>query len=76
MRELGLENADLSRTFTDIEEYAKACRFRDCTHNSEPGCAVQQAIADGVLSAERLQSYKKLKKGLVMKVSVHGRSRR
>ena len=58
MRELGLENADLSRTFTDIEEYAKACRFRDCTHNSEPGCAVQQAIADGVLSAERLQSYK------------------
>ncbi|UWP59407.1 ribosome small subunit-dependent GTPase A [Ruminococcus gauvreauii] len=62
MRELGLENADLSRTFTDIEEYAKACRFRDCTHNSEPGCAVQQAIADGVLSAERLQSYKKLKK--------------
>ncbi|MCH1983296.1 ribosome small subunit-dependent GTPase A [Ruminococcus sp. OA3] len=62
MRELGLESADLARTFSDIEEFAEACRFRDCTHSSEPGCAVQQAIDDGVLSADRLQSYEKLKK--------------
>ena len=62
MRELGLESADLSKAFTDIETFAQACRFRNCTHAGEPGCAVQQAIADGALSSQRLLSYKKLKK--------------
>lgn len=62
MRELGLESADLSRTFADISELASECRFRDCTHTVEPGCAVQRAVSDGTLSAERVSGYQKLKK--------------
>lgn len=62
MRELGIESADLSRTFLDIEELAQNCRFSDCTHTKEPGCAVKEAIEDGSLSQERLSSYFKLKK--------------
>lgn len=62
MREIGLETADLSRTFTDIEELATKCKFRDCTHTHEPKCAVQEAIKSGLLSKERLDSYLKLKK--------------
>lgn len=62
MRELGLESANISKTFADIDELASACRFHDCTHTGEPGCAVQKAVRDGTLSDERLLSYKKLKK--------------
>ncbi|HWQ77015.1 MAG TPA: ribosome small subunit-dependent GTPase A [Syntrophomonas sp.] len=62
MRELGLENANLSRTFADIDELATECRFNDCRHENEPGCAVRQAIAAGELTEERLLSYKKLQK--------------
>lgn len=62
MRELGLENANLSRTFTDIDELAAECRFNDCRHENEPGCAVRQAIEAGELTEERLLSYKKLQK--------------
>ncbi len=62
MRELGIEGADLSRTFADIDELSTKCRFQDCTHASEPNCAVQKAIRDGLLSVERLASYVKLKK--------------
>lgn len=62
MRELGLESADLARTFADIDELAARCRFRDCTHDGEPGCAVEEAIRDGLLEPERLASYRKLKK--------------
>lgn len=64
MRELGLESADLGRTFADIEDYGRGCRFRDCAHENEPGCAVREAIAAGLLAAERLESYKKLRKEL------------
>lgn len=60
MRELQLESADLARSFSDIEELAKYCRFGDCAHSSEPGCAVNDAIKKGKLSVERLQSYIKL----------------
>lgn len=62
MRELGLESANLSKTFSDIDELASMCKFRDCTHGSEPGCAVQKAIDDGIISSERFLSYEKLKK--------------
>lgn len=62
MRELGLESANLSKTFADIDELAFMCKFHDCTHASEPGCAVQKAICGGTLSVERLISYQKLKK--------------
>jgi ribosome biogenesis GTPase len=62
MRELGVESADLGRTFADIEELAGSCRFPDCRHAREPGCAVRKAIAEGLITEERLLSYQKLKK--------------
>lgn len=62
MRELGIESADFTRAFSDIDELASECRFNDCSHEREPGCAVQQAIRDGIITKERLTSYIKLKK--------------
>ena len=62
MREIGIESADLARAFADIDELSAKCRFSDCTHTREPNCAVQKAIEDGLLSAERLANYLKLKK--------------
>ena len=47
--------------FEDIELLAEGCRFKNCTHHLEPGCAVQEAIQSGELSAERFSSYEKLK---------------
>ncbi|WP_195539071.1 ribosome small subunit-dependent GTPase A [Eubacterium maltosivorans] len=62
MRELGVESADLDRAFADIETLAEDCRFRDCTHTNEPGCAVLCAVEKGALDADRFASYQKLKK--------------
>lgn len=55
----------LERTFADIEELALACRFGDCAHQGEPGCAVAEAIADGRLDRARLASYTKLQREVV-----------
>ena len=62
MRELGLWDADegVSATFADIEELATQCRFRDCAHGDEPGCAIQAAIDAGELDPSRLYNYEKL----------------
>jgi ribosome biogenesis GTPase len=60
MREIQVETADLSQAFSYIEAFAAQCRFADCNHDCEPGCAVNQALSDGRLSADRLTSYKKL----------------
>ena len=63
MRELGLWEGDgLESTFADIDELANACRFSDCRHDREPGCAVRSAIADGTLPAERLLAQRKLER--------------
>lgn len=62
MRELGIESVDLVKAFADIDELAAKCKFHDCLHTSEPNCAVQQAIKGGLLSAERLANYLKMKK--------------
>lgn len=62
MRELGIESADLSKAFADIDELSEQCRFNDCSHTKEPGCAVKEAVGKGELSEERLASYFKLKK--------------
>lgn len=62
MRELGVESVNLEKTFSDIEEFVMQCKFRDCQHEDEPGCAVRKAIEDGLFTQERLQNYKKLKK--------------
>ena len=50
----------IALTFSDIEQLSDACRFRDCAHQDEPGCAVRAAIASGTLPAGRLASYQKL----------------
>jgi ribosome biogenesis GTPase len=64
MRELQLWDVDegLGDTFADVETFARDCYFTDCGHNSEPDCAVKGAIADGMLAAERLESFKKMKR--------------
>lgn len=62
MRELGVESVNLSKTFADIDELASECRFNDCRHESEPGCAVRKAIEKGLIDEDRLLSFNKLKK--------------
>lgn len=64
MRELGMWDVTegLGDAFGDITELAQHCRFSDCTHHKEPGCAVLRAIAEGTLPEVRLIQYKKLKK--------------
>lgn len=63
MRELGMWKADegLEKTFEDVESYIGMCKYSDCTHTNEPGCAIQDAIKHGELSQERFDSYIKLK---------------
>ncbi len=63
MRELALWEADegVSQTFEDIEALEAQCRFSDCTHGNEPGCAVRAALESGDLNAARLESFNKLK---------------
>lgn len=66
MRELGLWQADegLAATFGDIEALASGCRFRDCSHKGEPGCAVREAMDLGDLDEGRFRSYGKLQREL------------
>lgn len=61
MRELGAESVDLSKSFEDIETLAGQCKFNNCTHTNEPGCAILQALEDGSLDQRRFSSYLKLK---------------
>ena len=63
MRELGMWDISegLGQAFSDVENYAAMCRFRDCRHEHEPGCAVRAAIERGELDENRLESYRKLK---------------
>lgn len=51
----------LDDAFSDVEKLAQMCRFRDCRHENEPGCAVQKAIETGELSLSRFESYQKIK---------------
>lgn len=64
MRELGIwdDGSGVDQTFNDVTEIIESCRFSDCKHSNEPGCAVREAIEDGTLSEERYESYLKLKK--------------
>lgn len=57
MRELGIISADLDKSFSDIEEIAKRCKFLDCRHENEPKCAVKEAIEKGLLDIERLEVF-------------------
>lgn len=62
MRELQLlvSERGLSETFEDVEETARRCRFTDCRHENEPGCAIREALGDGTLDSARYASYRKL----------------
>lgn len=63
VRGLGLWDAEegIGAAFSDVEELAASCKFRDCSHTNEPGCAVQAAVAGGTLATHRLESYLRLK---------------
>jgi ribosome biogenesis GTPase len=62
MREIQLTDSEngLSEVFDDIERLAAGCRFSNCTHGSEPGCAVKAAVAEGRLDPNRLARWMKL----------------
>lgn len=64
LRGIGLVDADegLAHTFADIEAVAARCRFADCTHAGEPGCAVVEALDDGTLPLRRYESWQKLQR--------------
>jgi ribosome biogenesis GTPase / thiamine phosphate phosphatase len=66
LREIQLWSADegIQDAFADVDELAAGCRFNDCAHMREPGCAVQAAIDEGRLPRERLQSYRALQREL------------
>ena len=64
IRELALAEATdgIAAAFEDIESLAIHCRFANCIHETEPGCAVQSAIAEGGLDLERLKQFRKLQR--------------
>jgi ribosome biogenesis GTPase / thiamine phosphate phosphatase len=64
LRELQFWDGDIGAAFEDIEALAAECRFNDCAHVTEPGCAVQAAVDDGTLALDRLRSWRKLQREL------------
>ena len=77
MRELGMWDVSegLGDAFADVEQFIGKCRFSDCRHESEPGCAVKAAIASGELDKSRWESYKKLRDEAVSKEEMLHRKR-
>jgi ribosome biogenesis GTPase len=67
MRELQLWDATdgIAETFRDIEELSRQCKFSDCQHETEPGCAIKRAIKEGILPETRFESYQKLQRELL-----------
>ena len=72
MRELGMWDVSegLSDAFSDVESNLGRCRFSDCSHDREPGCAIKAAIAAGELDIQRWESYRKLKEEAVDKAEM------
>jgi ribosome biogenesis GTPase len=63
--QLGVASDDaFDEAFADVEELAAQCRFNDCEHRTEPGCAVRAALADGTLPGDRFASWQKLQREL------------
>jgi ribosome biogenesis GTPase len=64
MREFSIRNSDVAGAdiYSDIAEIAEGCRFKDCSHMQESGCAVKEALANGIITEEHLENYFKLKK--------------
>jgi len=67
MRSLSLWDAEsgIEQLFGDLEDIMEKCKFHDCKHQNEPGCAVREAIEEGVIDVKRLESWKKLQKELL-----------
>lgn len=67
LRGVGLQRdgGSLEAAFPDVDRLAQDCKFRDCRHEAEPGCAVQAAVASGELTVRRLESWQKLRRELV-----------
>ena len=59
-----MQRTGWGQVFADIEELATSCRFSDCVHDAEPGCAVQRALVDGSLERRRWDSYRKMEREL------------
>ena len=72
MRELGMWDVSegLSDAFSDVESFLGRCRFSDCKHEREPGCAIRAAIETGELDISRWDSYRKLKEEAVDKAEM------
>ncbi len=64
LRELQFWDGDVSSAFDDVEALAAECRFRDCAHAREPGCAVLAAVDNGTLALDRLRSWRKFQREL------------
>lgn len=62
MRELQIAGGNIAKAFEDIEDLALQCKYHDCTHGVEPGCAVKKAIKEEILSMKRFESYQKLQR--------------
>lgn len=62
MRELGMweSEAGVAEVFSDVSAFAQSCRFKDCSHQAEPGCAVREAVERGEVAPERYDSFRKL----------------
>jgi ribosome biogenesis GTPase len=78
LREVGLwtDESSVDAVFPEIEEHAVACHYRDCTHGSEPGCAVRAAVAGGQVSPERFAAWESLRQeaaGAALRADEHGR---
>lgn len=78
LREVGLwtDESTVDSVFPEIEEHAVDCHFRDCTHGSEPGCAVRAAVADGHVSLERFAAWESLRReaaAAALRADEHGR---
>ena len=77
MRELGvwIVEEGMEKTYADIHELSLRCRFSDCTHNGEPGCAVEEALAEGSLTLTRWKNYLKIQKESKFQAAKESRSK-
>lgn len=77
LRELGLwEGEGIDATFPELAEVARECRFGDCRHQGEPGCAVEEALLEGDLEEERVLGYEKLKREVARRQRRQGKAER
>lgn len=62
IREVGIQSTDVSKYFLEMNNLANQCKFSNCSHTNEPGCAVKKALSEGLIDERRVESYFKLKR--------------